>query len=78
MALTLNGWKGLSMVVFTLLSLMGFALAVIVRNRAVQVYISTGVLFSAGVLIAGGMLLRCGGRFVAQHCNVDDHSMDHG
>ncbi len=56
MAISLNGWKGLSMGVFTALSIIGVWVAVLMKNRAKQVYVSCGVLFSAGVLLAGGLV----------------------
>jgi hypothetical protein len=56
MAISLNAWKGISMVVFTALSILGAALAVVMKKRAKQVYITCGVLFSAGVLLAGGLV----------------------
>ena len=54
--LSLNGWKGLSMAVFTVMSIIGAAAAVIMKERANQLYITCGVLFSAGVLLAGGFV----------------------
>lgn len=42
------------MVVFTGLSILGFIAAVVMKERAIQLYVSSGVLFSAGILIAGG------------------------
>ena len=56
MTLTLDGWKGLSMGVFTVVSILGVWLAVEMKQRAKQVYISCGVMFSAGVLLAGGLV----------------------
>jgi hypothetical protein len=56
MAISLNAWKGLSMAVFTALSIVGVAVAVVMKNRAKQLYVSCGVLFSAGVLLAGGLV----------------------
>jgi hypothetical protein len=56
MAISLNAWKGISMVVFTALSILGAALAVVMKKKAKQVYITCGVLFSAGVLLAGGLV----------------------
>ncbi|KAL3925787.1 MAG: hypothetical protein SGILL_000168 [Bacillariaceae sp.] len=53
-SLSLNAWKGLAMAVFTVLSILGFVAAIVMRQRAVQVFVSSGVLFSAGILIAGG------------------------
>eukprot|EP00536_Pseudo-nitzschia_multiseries_P007308 jgi/Psemu1/304843/fgenesh1_kg.171_\ len=44
------------MVVFTLLSLIGFAIAVLLKEGTNQLYISSGVMFSAGVLLAGGLV----------------------
>jgi zinc transporter ZupT len=44
------------MVVFTALSILGAALAVVMKKKAKQVYITCGVLFSAGVLLAGGLV----------------------
>ena len=41
------------MVVFTILSVIGAAAAVILKERANQLHVSCGVLFSAGALIAG-------------------------
>ena len=56
MAITANGWKGLSMGLFTAVSIIGAWLAVVLKERAKQVYITSGVLFSAGVLLAGGFV----------------------
>lgn len=56
MTLSLNGWKGLSMAAFTIISIVGVATAVIMKERANQLYITCGVLFSAGVLLAGGFV----------------------
>ena len=56
MTLSLNGWKGLSMGVFTLMSIVGAAVAVVMKERAKQLYVTCGVLFSAGVLLAGGFV----------------------
>jgi uncharacterized membrane protein YgdD (TMEM256/DUF423 family) len=56
MAISLNAWKGLSMAVFTALSIVGVAVAVVMKNRAKQLYVSCGVLFSAGVLLAGDLV----------------------
>ena len=56
MALSASAWKGLSMAVFTLLSLAGFAAAILLRERANQLWVSSGVMFSAGVLLAGGLV----------------------
>jgi hypothetical protein len=42
--------------VFTALSIIGVWVAVLMKNRAKQVYVSCGVLFSAGVLLAGGLV----------------------
>ena len=56
MTLSLDGWKGLSMGVFTLMSIIGAAVAVVMKERAKQLYITCGVLFSAGVLLAGGFV----------------------
>jgi hypothetical protein len=56
MAISLNAWKGLSMAVFTALSIVGVAVAVVMKNRAKQLYVSCSVLFSAGVLLAGGLV----------------------
>ena len=56
MAITVNGWKGLSMGLFTAVSIIGVWLAVVLKERAKQVYITSGVLFSAGVLLAGGFV----------------------
>ena len=56
MALTVDGWKGLSMGMFTAVSILGAWLAVVLKERAKQVYVTSGVLFSAGVLLAGGFV----------------------
>lgn len=56
MAISLNAWKGLSMAVFTALSIVGVAVAVVMKNRAKQLYVSCGVLFSAGLLLTGGLV----------------------
>jgi hypothetical protein len=56
MALTLDGWKGLSMGMFTVVSVLGAWLAVLMKERAKQLYVTSGVLFSAGVLLAGGFV----------------------
>jgi hypothetical protein len=56
MALTLDGWKGLSMGMFTVVSVLGAWLAVLMKKRAKQLYVTSGVLFSAGVLLAGGFV----------------------
>ena len=56
MSLSLNGWKGLSMAVFTVLSVIGAWVAVILKERAKQIYVTCGVVFSAGVLLAGGFV----------------------
>ncbi|KAL3903768.1 MAG: hypothetical protein SGILL_010322, partial [Bacillariaceae sp.] len=53
-SLSLNAWKGLAMTIFSVLSVLGFAAAIVMRERAMQVFVSSGVLFSAGILIAGG------------------------
>ena len=42
--------------VFTLMSIIGAAVAVVMKERAKQLYITCGVLFSAGVLLAGGFV----------------------
>jgi len=56
MAVTLDGWKGLSMGMFTAVSILGAGVAVVMKERAKQVYVTSGVLFSAGVLLAGGFV----------------------
>lgn len=56
MALSLDAWKGLSMVVFTVISIVGAAIAVLMKERARQLYVTCGVLFSAGILLAGGFV----------------------
>lgn len=56
MAVSLDAWKGICMAVFTALSIIGVWVAVVMKNRAKQVYVSCGVLFSAGVLLAGGLV----------------------
>mmetsp|Transcript_6400 Transcript_6400/g.9391 ORF Transcript_6400/g.9391 Transcript_6400/m.9391 type:complete len:309 (+) Transcript_6400:75-1001(+) len=56
MAITVDGWKGLSMGIFTAVSILGAWLAVVMKERAKQVYVTSGVLFSAGVLLAGGFV----------------------
>jgi len=79
MAITLDGWKGLSMAVFTIVSLIGAFAAIVLKNRAKQIYVTTGVLFSAGVLIAGGIvhqLAEANEQFEAL-LDDDDHD-DHG
>ena len=42
--------------VFTLMSIVGAAVAVVMKERAKQLYVTCGVLFSAGVLLAGGFV----------------------
>ena len=42
--------------VFTVISILGAAIAVIMKEKAKQVYITCGVLFSAGVLLAAGFV----------------------
>ena len=44
------------MVVFTVLSIIGFAIPVILENRANQLYVTSGTMFSAGVLLAAGFV----------------------
>ena len=44
------------MLVFTLLSVIGFAVAVILKERAKQLYISSGSMFSADILLAAGFV----------------------
>eukprot|EP00581_Thalassiosira_minuscula_P009597 CAMPEP_0183706618 /NCGR_PEP_ID=MMETSP0737-20130205/3386_1 /TAXON_ID=385413 /ORGANISM="Thalassiosira miniscula, Strain CCMP1093" /LENGTH=215 /DNA_ID=CAMNT_0025934067 /DNA_START=11 /DNA_END=655 /DNA_ORIENTATION=- len=56
MTLSLNAWKGLSMATFTLISVIGATIAVLLKEKAKQVYISCGVIFSSGVLLAGGFV----------------------
>jgi len=46
----------MSMMVFTILSVIGAAAAVVLNERANQLYVSCGVIFSVGVLIAGGFV----------------------
>jgi len=55
MALSLDGWKGLSMGVFTIISIIGAWIAVVMKENAKQLYVTCGVLFSAGVLLAAGL-----------------------
>ena len=50
MALSLDAWKGLSMGVFTAVSILGAVSAVVMKERAKQLWVTCGVLFSAGVL----------------------------
>jgi hypothetical protein len=66
--ISLNAWKGISMAVFTALSILGAGLAVVMKNRAKQVYISCGVVFSAGVLLAGGFVHLLADRWVYIFC----------
>ena len=61
MAITLDGWKGLSMGMFTAVSILGAWVAVVMK-RAKQLYVTSGVLFSAGVLLAGGFVHLCNDR----------------
>lgn len=42
--------------VFTAVSILGAAIAVLMKERAKQIYVSSGVLFSGGVLLAGGFV----------------------
>ncbi|KAL7539756.1 hypothetical protein ACHAWF_006497 [Thalassiosira exigua] len=56
MALSLDAWKGLSMGAFSAVSILGAAIAVVMKARANQLYVSCGVLFSGGVLLAGGFV----------------------
>lgn len=44
------------MFLFTVISLIGAAVAVVMKERAKQLYITCGVLFSAGILLAGGFV----------------------
>ena len=60
MGLSLDGWKGLSMVVFTAITVAGAGIAVIMKARAKQIYVTCGVMFSAGVLLAGGYVHMLG------------------
>ena len=56
----------MSMVVFTLLALVGAAASVVLKERCNQLYVSCGVLFSVGVLVAGGfvhLLTDCNEQF---------------
>ncbi|EJK50650.1 hypothetical protein THAOC_30311 [Thalassiosira oceanica] len=72
MSLSLNAWKGLSMVVFTLLAVVGAAASVVLKERCNQLYVSCGVFFSVGVLVAGGfvhLLTDCNEMF--QELGVD-------
>lgn len=65
-SLSLNKWKGLSMAVFTGMSIIGAFLAVVMKERAKQLYVTCGVVFSAGVLLAGGfvhLLSDCNDQF---------------
>jgi hypothetical protein len=48
--ITASAWKGISMVVFTSLSIIGFIVAILLKERAKQLYISSGSMFSAGTL----------------------------
>eukprot|EP00956_Cyclotella_meneghiniana_P017579 scaffold28858_cov71-Cyclotella_meneghiniana.AAC.4 len=54
--LSASTWKVISMVVFTVLSIIGFAIPVILENRANQLYVTSGTMFSAGVLLAAGFV----------------------
>ncbi len=54
--LSLDAWKGMSMGVFTAVSILGAIIAVVMKERAKQLYVSCGVLFSAGVLLSGGFV----------------------
>ena len=65
MAITLDGWKGLSMGMFTAVSILGAWVAVVMK-RAKQLYVTSGVLFSAGVLLAGGFVHLCNDRWVLE------------
>lgn len=56
MALSLDAWKGLSMGVFTFISIFGAWVAIIMKEKAKQLYVTCGVLFSAGVLLAAGFV----------------------
>ncbi len=56
MTISLNAWKGLSMAVFTAMSIIGAAIAVKMKEKARQLYVTCGVLFSAGILLAGGFV----------------------
>lgn len=56
MSLSANSWKGLSIACFTIVSLMGAWVAVLLNDRDNQLFVSCGVLFSAGVLLAGGFV----------------------
>lgn len=56
MLLSANSWKGLSIVCFTIVSLIGAWVAVLLDDRDNQLFVSCGVLFSAGVLLAGGFV----------------------
>ena len=44
------------MAVFTVMSIIGAAIAVVMKDRAKQIYVTCGVLFSSGVLLAGGFV----------------------
>ena len=44
------------MAVFAAISIIGAAIAVVMKENAKQLYVSCGVLFSAGVLLAGGFV----------------------
>ena len=60
MALSLNAWKGLSMVLFTGITVIGAVVAVLMKEKAQQIYVTCGVMFSAGVLLAGGFVHMLG------------------
>ena len=54
--LSASTWKIISMVVFTVLSVIGFAIPIFLEKRANQLYVTSGIMFSAGVLLAAGFV----------------------
>jgi hypothetical protein len=56
MSLSANSWKGLSIACFSVVSLIGAWVAILLDDRDNELIVSCGVMFSAGVLLAGGFV----------------------
>lgn len=54
--LSADSWKGLSIACFTVVSLIGAWVAILLDDRDNELIVSCGVMFSAGVLLAGGFV----------------------
>ena len=48
------------MVLFTVITVIGAVVAVLMKDKAKQIYVTCGVMFSAGVLLAGGFVHMLG------------------